>query len=67
MIAEVEKAKKIAELTKKIESAKSEVKRYSGFLESDIRFDRDTTQSRIDLKYASRRLESLQKERDRLM
>lgn len=67
MITEVEKAKKIAELTRKIESARSDVKRYSGYLEGDIKNGRDTTNSRIDLKYAKDRLGSLQRELDRLL
>ena len=57
-----EAAKKVAELTKKVESCKREVKQYSDFLDSDIRNKRDTTSNRISLKYASDRLERAQNE-----
>lgn len=65
-MTEVEKAKKVAELAKKIESAKREVKQYSEFLDSDIRFSRDTTRNASNLKYAVERQKTLQKELDRL-
>ena len=66
-MTEVEKAKKIAEISKKLDSAKRELDSKLKYLESDIRFNRDTTSSSIDVKYAARRVESLQKELDRLM
>lgn len=65
-MTEVETAKKIAEVSKKLDSAKRELKTKRGFLEGDIRFNRDTTLSAIDVKYAAKRVESLQKELDRL-
>lgn len=63
---EVETAKKIAEVSKKLDSANRELKNKRGYLESDIRFNRDTTLSANDVKYAAKRVESLQKELDRL-
>lgn len=66
-MTEVEKAKKIAEISKKLESAKRELKAKRDYLESDIRFKRDTTSSSIDVKYAARRVEALQRELDSLM
>ncbi len=66
-MTEIEKAKKIAEITRKIESAKRDLDGKKGYLESDIRFKRDTTNSASDVKYATRRLESLQRELDSLL
>ncbi len=65
-MTEVERAKKIAEVSKKLNSANGELKTKRGYLESDIRFNRDTTLSASDVKYAAKRVESLQKELDRL-
>lgn len=66
-MTEIETAKKIAEISKKLDSAKSDLEHKRKYLESDIRFSRDTTLSSNDVKYAARRVESLQKELDRLM
>lgn len=63
---EVEKAKKIAEISKKIDAAKSELKSRKEYLESDSRFHRDTTISASDVKSAARKVEHLNKELDRL-
>lgn len=60
-----EAAKKVAELTKKVESCEREVKKYSDFLDSDIRNKRDTSNNRISLKYATDRLERAQNELSR--
>lgn len=65
-MTEIEKAKKAAELAKKFESAKKEVKQYSEYLDSDIKFGRDTTRNASNLKYAVERQKTLQKELDRL-
>lgn len=65
-MTEVETAKAIAEVSKKLESAKRDLENKRKYLESDIRFDRDVTTSSIDVKYAAKRVESLQKELDRL-
>lgn len=66
-MTEIETAKKIAEISKKLDSAKRDVEHKRKYLESDIRFSRDTTLSANEVKYATRRAESLQKELDRLM
>ncbi len=65
-MTEIEKAKKFAEVSKELDSAKRELKTKQKYLESDIRFHRDTTLSANDVKYAARRVESLQRELDRL-
>lgn len=66
-MTEIEKAKKVAEISKKLDIAKRELKAKRDYLESDIRFKRDTTSSSIDVKYAARRVEALQRELDSLM
>lgn len=66
-MTEIETAKKIAEISKKLDSAKRDLESKRKYLESDIRFNRDTSSSAIDVKYAARMVESLQKELDRLM
>ncbi len=66
-MTEIETAKKIAEISKKLDSAKRDLESKRKYLESDIRFNRDTSSSAIDVKYAARKVESLQKELDRLM
>ncbi len=65
-MTEVEKAKKIAEVSKKLDSAKRELKTKRGYLDGDINFNRDTTLSANEVKYAAKKVESLQKELDRL-
>lgn len=66
-MTEIETAKKIAEISKKLDSAKRDLESKRKYLESDIHFNRDTASCAIDVKYAARRDESLQKELDRLM
>lgn len=66
-MTEVETAKKIAEISKKLESAKRDLGHKRKYLESDIRFNRDTTLSANAVEAAAKRVESLQKELDRLM
>ncbi len=65
-MTEVEKAKKIAEVSKKLDSAKRELKTKRGYLDGDINFNRDMTLSANEVKYAAKKVESLQKELDRL-
>ena len=65
-MTEIETAKKIAEVSKKLESAKRDLETKRKYLESDIRFDRDLTRNASEVKYAARRMESLQKELDKL-
>lgn len=64
-MTEVEKAKKLAELSRKADRARSDVKHAREHLESDIRFNRDTTLSSNEVKSASKRLQSLETELDR--
>ena len=66
-MTEIEKAKKIMEISRDLDSAKRDLESKRKRLESDILFDRDVTLSSNDVKYATRRVESLQKELDRLM
>lgn len=66
-MTEVEKAKKIAELSRKLDSAKRDLEHKRRYLESDIRFNRDTTLSSNAVEYAANRVKSLQKELDRLI
>ena len=63
---EVEKAKKTAEISKKLESAKRELKSKRDYLEEDIGAGRDVTKNAIEVKYAARRVGSLQKELEKL-
>ena len=65
-MAEIEKAKKIAELTRKLDSAENKVKQYLGYLESDIKCGRDTTYSRSDYNDAVRQSNAIKRELDRL-
>lgn len=51
---EVTEAKKLAELSKKLDSAESKVEQYKKFLESDIKFGRETGRNRINLEYANK-------------
>ncbi len=66
-MTEIEKAKKISEVSKKLESAKREMKQYKDYLESDIRFIRDTGRNAGRLKSAGEKVQKYQKELDRLM
>ena len=66
-MTEIETAKKIAEISKKLDSAKRDLEHKRKYLESDIRFNRDTTLSSNAVEYAAKRVESLQKELDRLI
>lgn len=59
---EVEKAKKVAELSRKANSAKSELKHARERLESDIRFGRDTTSSSSEVELRSKQYKALEKE-----
>ena len=65
-MTDVEKTKKLVELTKKEESAKREVKQYKEFLESDMRFGRNPDNSRLSLEAANSRLDTIKREIDRL-
>ena len=65
-MTEIETAKKIADISKKTDRAKRELKTKKEILIRDIENNHDTTSSSIDVKYAARKLESLQKELDRL-
>lgn len=65
-MTEVERLKRIAEVTAKLDSAKRDLKIKQDNLNRDIQFNRDTTLSAIDVKYAAERVESLQNELDRL-
>ena len=60
---EIEKANKIAELIRKPDSTETKIKQYLGYLESDIKFGRDTTNSHKD---EVRRLYAIKKELDGL-
>lgn len=61
-MSEVKKAKEIAELSKKLDSAKSELKTHTEYLESRIRNGQDTTSTRIDVKYAADKVASIKRE-----
>lgn len=65
-MTEIETAKKIAELSKKLDSAKRDLEHKRKYLESDIRFHRDTTLNANAVESAAKRVEYLQKELDRL-
>lgn len=60
-----EAAKKAAELSKKIETEKRRNERLKGYLEGDIKNGRDTTKSALDLKYSSKYLSQMEKERQK--
>lgn len=59
--------KEAAEISKKIDAEKRLNKLRSDILVKDIKNGRDTTKSAIDLKYSSKRLESLEKDRQRAL
>lgn len=63
---EAEKAKKAAEIAKKIVSAEGDLKRKKEFLAQDIKNGRDPGRNTIEVKYKAKRVESLKKEHDRL-
>ncbi len=65
-MTETEKAKKAAEISKKLDSAKRDLSAKKKYLESDIRFGRDTTLSASKVKYAANRVDALQRELDSL-
>lgn len=65
-MTEDEKVKKIAEISRKLDNAIRELETKQEFLKKDIYFNRDTAMSEIDVKYAAQRVESLQRELDRL-
>lgn len=62
-----ELSKEAAELSKKIDAEKANNKTLRGFLESDIRFNRDTTINASDVKRSSERLARLERERERTL
>jgi hypothetical protein len=57
-----ESMKKIVELTKKLESAQGKVKQYSGYVESDIRFNRDTSTNASNLKFWNDQVAAIQRQ-----
>lgn len=63
----VEAAKKATELSKKIDVEKRRNERLQGYLVQDIKNGRDTGKSRSDLKYSSKYLEHLDRERQRAL
>lgn len=60
-------AKEAAELSKKIDTEKRRNKRLEGYLRTDIERGRDTSKSASDLKYSSRQLEQMDRERQRAL
>lgn len=66
-MTDIEKSKKLSELSKKLESAESKVEQYKKFLESDIKYGRDTGRNRINLEYANKEYMRIKKEIDKLM
>lgn len=64
---EIEKNKKLAELSKKLEIANNKVEQYKKYLESDIRFGRDTGRNRRNLEYANKEYMRIKNEIDKLM
>lgn len=63
---EVKEAKKLAELSKKLESEKRKLETQKKMLEKRIRDGSDTAIKAIDVKYKADRVQSIQKEIDRL-
>lgn len=59
--------KELGEVSKKIDVEDRREKRMKEYLKGDIEHGRDTTKSRIDLKYSSRNKERLEKERQRIL
>lgn len=66
-MTDIEKSKKLTELSKKMERADKNVEQYKNFLESDIKNGRDTGRNRINLEYANKELSRIKKEIDKLM
>lgn len=64
-MTEIEKAKKVSELSRKADKARGDLKHAREHLESDIRFKRDTTLSSNEVKSASKRLKALETELNR--
>lgn len=60
-----EAAKKVAELSKKVESCKRELKTKKEYLDSAIRDGRDASSQRLNVKWASERLENAVRELER--
>lgn len=65
-MTDIEKAKKLAELSKELQRAKNKVEQYKKFLESDIKNGRDTGTNRINLEYANKEYTRVKREIDRL-
>lgn len=59
--------KEVADLSKKCDTEKRQNKQLEEYLKRDIARGRDTAKSASDLKYSSRRLERLEKERQRAL
>lgn len=66
-MTEIEKSKKLSELSKKLEIAENKVEQYKKYLESDINFGRDTGRNRINLEYANKENMRIKNEIDKLM
>lgn len=62
-----EAAKEAAEASKKFDAEKRRHKRLEGYLKGDIDKRRDTTKSSNDLKYSSKYLEELDRDRKRAL
>ena len=65
-MSEIKNAMKIAEVSKKVESARKNLKNQLKHLESDVLHERDTSKSALDVKYAEKALEEDKKELERL-
>jgi len=65
-MSEIKNAVKIAEMSKKIETDKRNLKNQLKHLESDVLHERDTSKSALDVKYAEKALEEDKKELERL-
>lgn len=61
----VEAAKKTVEISKKMDVEKRRNKRLKGYLDRDRKNGRDTGKSRSDLEYSNKRIEHLDRERQR--
>lgn len=56
----------LADAYDKVERAKREVKKYQDFLESDIRFNRDTSRNTLNLRHAQEALDQAVREYERI-
>jgi len=65
-MSEIKNAMKIAEMSKKVESEKRNLKNQLKQLESDVLHERDTSGNALDVKYARKALEKAENEWDRL-